>query len=419
MDNSRRGFLCALGAGALAVPSVTAEHARESWALPRGDHHNTGHASVDGPTGELGVDWSRTGEGTVTSYPAPVGGRAYVGYEDGRIVGYETATGDEAVRSQIDGTPTTAVSASSDAVFVPTTEGSVHAIDRETGRGIWDRAIDDTPYSPPMVAGDELVLGTREGSVVSLATADGSQRWTRALEGSIRTVPAVTENAVVVRGTDGLVAALDRESGDVLWRRSVAPGLGPGDFKGPAIRDGRVYVEGSTGEDGESADRHLLALDVQSGEPVWDRSVQGSVLQLVARPDRVIAFHGDSIHAHDPADGATRWTAEQDERVRLASATDVLYAVSTDDVAVYDPVDGSERDRFDPDGRFLDRIPAVGREMDLVGGPMPIDGGLLLLDGDGGLWALRGGSGGPSPVGIGGGVGLFGLAAYALYRRQR
>lgn len=413
MSYSRRAFLAAVGATAAGTAAATEVRA-DGWTLPRGDHRNSGHAPVDGPGGALGVDWRHRSEGALTAYPVPFDGRGYVGYEDGRVLGIDTTTGSTDVLARLDATPTLALTASAETVFVPTREGAVHAIDRDAGRRRWREPVEGSVESPLTVRDDTLVFGTADGRVVSLSAADGSRRWSQSLSGPVRTVPAVTADAVVVRDADGHVAALDRVTGDVRWRRSFAPGPSPGAFKGPAVRDGRVYVESAAGE----RERRLAALAPDTGDRIWARDVEGGVLQLLSRPDRVIAFHGDSVHAHDPADGSVVWRTGRTERVLLASASDAVYAVSEDVVAVLDPGDGTERDRFDPDGRLVDAVPDAGRSVRLVGSPIPIDGGVLLIDADGGLWGLRGGVG-TDLAELGVGAGLLGVGGYLAYRFTR
>lgn len=415
MELTRRSVL-GVGAATLAAPRATNDGG-DDWSLPVGDRHNTGYAAVAGPTGGLRADWRRSFDREITAPPTHVDGYASLGLDDGRVVGVATDTGDVTASTSIGARPKLLVSSTPDTLYVPAADEHVYAVRRADGTVRWRRAIGEALAAPITAADGDVLVGGQEGAIVSIDAASGRPQWTATMPSAVQTPPALVGDTVVVRDSRGLVVSLDIQSGDERWRLSYRTGSIAG-FKGPAVRHGRVYVEGHP-TSGASANataaeqRQLVALDAESGQPAWRRTLGGDLLFLVAGPERLYASLGGVVMALDPADGSVLWRHERDDvRVSLSGAADALYATTRNTVDVYDPATGEIRAHYDPNGGLLD-----DGETAITSGAVPIAGGAIAVEDRQTLVGIRGGAG-TELLTLAGGGGLIGLLAYAAWRRR-
>ena len=199
----------------------------------------------------------------------------------------------------------------------------------------WEFGAEDAfGYAQPVVSGDVLYspYGDGEGTsgVVALTT-DGEVVWRQQVGEEIEftSMPAVADGYVFVGGrtddtsdctiSDGgmaLLLALDVETGEVAYRRTVA-----GHYcKAPTVADGRVYVvvPKQSQEDGT-----LVAYDVPTGDELWryDTGPSGSSgyrAPSVAAADGRVYLAADELEALDAATGEQVWITEATERLKGA-----------------------------------------------------------------------------------------------------
>ena len=92
--------------------------------------------------------------------------------------------------------------------------------------------------------------------------------WSWALpNGQNQHAPLVHDGAMFVYGYGDKVQALDAATGDLLWQydRRLPTGVAPRTKRSFSIYGMRLYVP--------TSDAHVVALDVKTGKPVWDRQV--------------------------------------------------------------------------------------------------------------------------------------------------
>ena len=163
----------------------------------------------------------------------------------------------------------------------------------------WRRTTTALGYSP--------LNEINRGNVVGLRLA-----WAWALpNGPNEATPLVHDGVLFVLGFGGTVQALDAATGDLLWeyRESGAPPKGdaiePMIKKAIAIYEDRLYLASPRG--------HVIALDVKSGELVWDTPLAPVGLLMTGGPliarGKVIIGTGNpgGIVALDARTGAQVW----------------------------------------------------------------------------------------------------------------
>jgi enterochelin esterase-like enzyme/outer membrane protein assembly factor BamB len=181
----------------------------------------------------------------------------------------------------------------------------------------------DWPGFRGSAAGD---VDARPGSLSGVDEMGLSVGWRRAL-GSGYSGIAVAGGRLVTAFSDGVsdfAVALDAASGAELWRYRIAPtyrghdGSHDGPISTPVVSGGRAYGLGPRGD--------LFALALETGKPVWARSLAGpdeepapyygfSTSPTLAGEVLVVgaALSGHrGISGFDAATGEPRWSLESD-----------------------------------------------------------------------------------------------------------
>jgi outer membrane protein assembly factor BamB len=191
--------------------------------------------------------------GTAPAYVA--GDLAIAGFDNGRVVAVELATGDTHWDTLV-GAPRgknelerlvdidAPVRVMGDDVFVTGYQGRVAMLGRDTGQIWWAR--DFSSYRGFTVEGDALIASSSEGLVVAMRRTDGTVEWEQArLRQRGLTAPAVDGDAVVVGDYQGYLHWLNRTNGDLMARTSTD---GDRITNAPLVVDGRVYVQTDHGK---------------------------------------------------------------------------------------------------------------------------------------------------------------------------
>lgn len=119
----------------------------------------------------------------------------------------------------------------------------------------WRRTYDACGFSP--------LRKINRSNVKDLRVA-----WSWALPNGVnQTAPLVHDGALFVYGHGDKVQAFDAATGDMLWQydRRLPAGAAPSSKRSISIYGTRLYVG--------TSDAHIVALDVRTGKPVWDRPV--------------------------------------------------------------------------------------------------------------------------------------------------
>jgi len=214
-------------------------------------------------------------------------------------------------------------------VYVAIQGGGLRAFERETGTPVWSRDIGTA--LPPVVSGELLFVAGRD-SILALDVATGEQVWTRSLDGEVA-APLLSHGSTLIALTRGEVMGIQQADGVISWRRGLEA---PTKFRAAALdgskRDGVVL----TLDNGQ-----VIALDLKTGEPMWKRSLPGTLSAPGTARDRVLVGSTNNFfYALDAESGRERWrwrtggdvigAAAAGDRVYFASLDNILRAVNRD-----------------------------------------------------------------------------------------
>ncbi|HEV3048744.1 MAG TPA: PQQ-binding-like beta-propeller repeat protein [Longimicrobium sp.] len=228
---------------------------------------------VDAAAPVLRPRWQRRLTGGVMSHLRLEGGLLYVSAMDGSVTALRAADGEVAWSAMTGGYCHSSPTVADGRVIVGSADGYVYAFDAADGRRLWRRRTGGPVYASAAVAGGTAVIPSGDGVVYGLDVRDGGVRWRFTLPPG---VTAFAQSPVATDGVRAYVGAWDRhlyalevESGREAWRRrctdrsfAYSPAIG-----GPAVRGGWVYVP--------SNDNVLHAFHAASGEPGWKYTSPG------------------------------------------------------------------------------------------------------------------------------------------------
>jgi outer membrane protein assembly factor BamB len=197
--------------------------------------------------------------------------------------------------------------------YIPLRDGSLTAVDLEDGRAAWH--VEAAASAPP-AAGEDLVFVGTKNAIEARSSGDGSARWRVPIDGDL--------SAPLVWNTGWLIAATDRSEllalrgldGAILWRRSLSSAT----RIAPAVGGARLYVTPD--------DAHVVALALQTGEPVWTRRLGGPAADTLVSGDRLFVGASDNyLYNLATRDGTIAW--------RWRTGGDIVGTAAVDAARVY------------------------------------------------------------------------------------
>ncbi|MHB9028790.1 MAG: outer membrane protein assembly factor BamB family protein, partial [Candidatus Latescibacterota bacterium] len=201
-----------------------AESGERKWTYETGYYIN-GAPATDGQIIVFGgcdqmlhivsaADGVKRGEVNAGSYiagsAALVGGRAYVGNYDGKLVCidipgkkimWEYEDGEN--RSEFFSSP----AVGNNRVYIGSRDHFLHCVDRETGRQVWKFRTRGDVDSSPVIVGDTIVFGSADGRLYVIDSENGKEVWSYEIGAPLLGSPAVVDGMVVIGATDGRVYA--------------------------------------------------------------------------------------------------------------------------------------------------------------------------------------------------------------------
>jgi alcohol dehydrogenase (cytochrome c) len=170
---------------------------------------------------------------------------------------------------------------------------------------MWRRTYDGWGYSPLDQINKENVAN------LQLAWA-----WGMTPGGRTQETPLVHDGVLFLQNSTGLIQALDGATGALIWeyQHELAEGVNPGGERSKAIYEDKLIVA--------MRDAHLVALDVKTGQLVWDQQVANSKFGFSFTSGPIVANGviiqgmtgcgggqpgGCFFTGHDPDTGAELW----------------------------------------------------------------------------------------------------------------
>lgn len=289
------------------------------WPTFRRDLHRTGSADAQAGPAKPGVRWrfrDPEGRAAITSSPAVVGDRLFVGADNGVFYCLDTETGQPRWRSETDWELVSSPAVVGGRVYfgegLHTSGDSTRfrCLEVDTGKPLWSTPIPGHVESSPAVAANRVYFGAGGAGVFCLDRLTGAPLWRspgRHVDGS----PTITGKRLFVGVTHGRAAllCLDAQTGRRLWEAPLAaPSWGA-----PAVSGTRVWIAIGNGTLESSAAKRVgavLCLDAATGKVLWKSEVYDGIQGSVAvSGGLVVAGSRDGdVYAFNAVTGERRWS---------------------------------------------------------------------------------------------------------------
>ena len=191
-------------------------------------------------------------------------------------------------------------------MIVQSASGQVSLVDPANGQVAWVYPADDSRdralYATPIIDGDTVYLADYSGRVTRLGAGGSAPQtaWETELGAHVVATPAYADGLLYVPTADGRVVVLETEAGLVTSTIQTADRRIWG---APVLRGGTIYI-------GDLDNGQTVALDAESGEPIWQQEISGpTAADLVLDGGLLLAGAFDQrLHALDVANnGEERW----------------------------------------------------------------------------------------------------------------
>jgi len=275
----------------------------ETWPQYRYDNHNGGY-SESNISDYYEVSWVRKLDDYIQSTPVVDEEHVYVyPTEIKTLYALDRHTGEEVwhFRSERDDAPSsgwkpTGATISGSNVFIGMSDGYLYCLDRSSGNMVWEFDTDYTISSSPIIQDGAVFFGTNGGEFYSLDKADGELNWVYDDCGSVHSTAAISDGVVFFGSLDGNVYAVDqrgnvddpnplyRHTTDLIWQYETEGEI----YSSPAISGNMLFIG--------SNDKHLYAIDKDSGEEIWTFETGRRVFTSVALKNNriVVATYFDT-----------------------------------------------------------------------------------------------------------------------------
>jgi outer membrane protein assembly factor BamB len=298
--------------------------------------------------------------------PALVGNHLILGSRGGSIVSVDVGSGaiawSTAINGGVDGEAR--YDKQRGQVYLGSDDGFLYAVEPETGKIRWSSKFKGPVDHAPDIGTDSLFLATAADRVFSIDPADGKTRWQYERETpegfTIHgyAVPHQEGRAVYAGFSDGYLVALQADSGEVMWSRSLA--AASEQFvdvdASPMVWGGKLFAASFSGG--------IYGLRPNDGEVLWHTFLDGTSA-LTRGATNLYAVSSRAGLAAVSTDGNILWRQGLPNAGDLTAPSEVgpylVFSGSREGLFVLERETGKLLQIFDP-ARGMCAAPVVDRE---------------------------------------------------------
>ena len=234
------------------------------WPKFHHDENQTGFSTSTAPDTD-NVLWSYQTESYITSSPAVINEKVYVGSWDKKLYCFDMISGDVLWNFTTGGKITSSPAIDNGKVFIGSQDSVFYCLDADDGDKIWEFDTDYMIESSPTIIDNSVLFGNSGGLLYCLNVNDGSLVWSYSTGNVILSSPAVTEDRVYFGSISGVFFCLDLDDGEFVWSNSTEGGID----SSPTVNEGKVYFG--------SNDNYVYCLDADDGDFIWNYDTGGEV----------------------------------------------------------------------------------------------------------------------------------------------
>ncbi len=242
---------------------------------------------------QVKIGWKKQLKSGIYGNVAIDGNLAFVGDDAGFMRCFDVAKGKQIWQYKTPNRIAAAPTVSRGKVIFGSGDNNIYALSVSDGKLLWKLPTKQAVCATPTLVDDVACVGSGDGQMRAINIESGLEIWNFAeTQGYIQNAATICDNKLIFGAFDKTIYALDLQLGDKIW--SCALPANP--LTQPIFASGKVFVV--------TADKQLFAIDVASGQIVWNE-----------KSERFIASLGVS------ADGKTVFARTKDGKVFALDAT--------------------------------------------------------------------------------------------------
>jgi outer membrane protein assembly factor BamB len=299
--------------------------ANEDWSQPGGSPGKAmGHVMVGSSLRKV---WSRsigdgeTGQRKLLAAPVVAGGRLFAMDTSAQVTALDAASGRPLWQTRLRFEKRSknlgfggGVSVCDGRVYAATGYGFVAALNPASGAEQWRKDFAIPLRGAPGCADGKVYVQTQDNQLTALSADKGEELWSASAivenAGLLGAgAPAIAGDTLVIGYSSGELNAIKTDNGQVTWQDNLArssrltalASLTDIDAS-PVIDRNRVFAVGHGGR--------MVALDLATGERVWERSIGGTSTPWAALDFLFVVTVDSQVVALTRKDGKVRWVTQ-------------------------------------------------------------------------------------------------------------
>jgi outer membrane protein assembly factor BamB len=299
--------------------------ANEYWPQAGGYPHHAMQNLAFG-SGEVKKIWrADIGDGTTKGYPLTaqpvvVDGKVFTLDSQQSLAAFDATTGNNLWRVSVskekedDAVISGGLSFSGGKLYVTSGYNELLAVSPADGKIIWRSPLSAPSRAAPTILDGRVFVTLLSNSMIAFNAESGALLWEYAGMGEATgliggAAPAADGNIVIPAFTSGEIYALRVENGAAAWSDSLSNVLrlgglsGVSDIRGMPVIDKNMVIAISYGG-------KMVAIDILSGQRIWQRDIGGSETPWVAGSRVFIISTQNEVVSLDRETGAIMWVSQ-------------------------------------------------------------------------------------------------------------
>jgi len=240
------------------VPLGTKDFQNEKKQWPRPDF------SINEKNPQVKAKWTFQDKSDIGTGISTRGKIAVFANTKGEILAINCSNGKIIWRFSTSGKIYSTPAISNNLVVCPSTDGGVYCLNLKNGKLVWKLETGKPIVASPIIDNGSVFVGSSEGIFRAIDLQRGTLKWQfSGVTNFVESKPLVYENAVYFGSWGNCFYALDKTNGKLLWKREKYTNrmLSPAAVW-PVAANGKIFIV--------APDRHMTALNAQTGQEIWD-----------------------------------------------------------------------------------------------------------------------------------------------------
>ncbi len=298
---------------------------------------------------DLSVAWATQLGESVDSSPAVVGGKVYVGADNGRLYCLDAADGSVLWSADTGGAIVSSPAVADGLVYVGSVDRCLYAFSADDGRRAWRVRTRKPVLAPPLVYAGRVYFGSMDGTFRCVDALSGAPVWQRDTAPVSGAAAADTDGVVYFGDHGGAVYAVDSATGTTVWTATLVGSV----IAAPLLTGNRLLV-GVMGPTALTIQKikYLVAFDAATGREVWSQFEGSSVLHTPVAGETTVYVgvvsgytSNAELHGVDLAGGRMLWKRKlggvTDSSPILAGGV-LVFGLHDNHVHIADTTDGRD-----------------------------------------------------------------------------